>query len=218
MQPRKLWRLPRPLVFQGTQPRSLWSLQQMVSPRCFLRVHLGGESVTTLLPENGTGSSLKASRAGASDHSPDESSVVWGVHGEGSPGRGRSASPCHLTLLSVNATELEGDKDFHRVWFSFLWGQPCVQRKGKWRLWGLPLVRFPTVPTLTNFQSLSGEEFVGTKWLKVDLWNPPWSFDGAFGFLLRQIFWSKSARKDRGCEFYLILGISFAIYPLPFCV
>ena len=166
LQPRNLWRLlhPRPLVFQGTQPRSLWSLQQMVSPRCFLRVHLGGESVTTLLPENGTGSSLKASRAGASDHSPDESSVVWGVHGEGSPGRGRSASPCHLTLLSVNATELEGDKDFHRVWFSFLWGQPCVQRKGKWRL-GLLLVRFPTVPHLTYFQSFSGEEFVGTEWL-----------------------------------------------------
>ena len=45
--------------------------------------------------------------------------------------------------------------------------------------------------------------------------DPPWSFNGAFGFLLRRIFRSKSARKDRGGEFYLFLGISFAISPLP---
>lgn len=77
------------------------------------QVLTGGEPVTAPLPENGTGSSLKTSSAGVSDHPPDKSSVVWGGHGGGSPGRGGSKPPRRKTTSTGNAPVRGGCEDYH---------------------------------------------------------------------------------------------------------
>ena len=45
--------------------------------------------------------------------------------------------------------------------------------------------------------------------------DPPWSFSGAFGFLLRRIFDPKVHVRIGDANFTFFLGSSFAISPLP---